>query len=473
MLLNVNRRPAIVGGLGLLLVLIWTVRLAPLGEYQQYPQSAWNTAKETFVKSGKAGSETAHITDFFDQQFGAVQPPLFPFDELRSACDAADWDKNEAYLNCVGIQAGMTSIMSQVKVCFKMAVETGSHLMLPRMPLRDSHNLLQFNFLNGDAYMPYDQWYDADHLRLQLQQACPRMKIIHPDDVGDDKPIKKRRHLKVTCSDAPFYQKIHSYFWVGRPYKKFFEEQFFLKTIKADEEEKNAKKPVVDNGGITVVDVDAEFLLFRITDDPTRKDLRLWTELMHLIRFRDNVRTVIDRVSQRLPVSDSSNMGNYIGVHFRAENDSIWSSAEHQLKVDLDAMDRAWDLIRLPDEEKPPVFLACGDQEQINMFSEAAAERGWTTTHKWKLAALDDEMGSDTTALINKMAFDFQGAIDMGIMVRSRFFLGVQGSAFSSTVGNHRDITGRYRGSSFEMPDDGARTHLFNDLDATEYACCL
>lgn len=472
MLINANRRPLIVGFFGFLLILIWTVRFAPLGEYQQYRQSAWDTAKETFIKSGKAESETAHITTFFDQQFGIPRPPLFPFEELRDACNAADWEQNEAYLNCVGIQAGMTSIMSQVKVCFKMAVDTGSHLMLPRMPLRDSHNLLQFNFLNGDAYMPYDQWYDVDHLRLQLKEACPRMKIIHPDEVGDDKPIKKRHHLKIMCSDAPFYEKIHSYFWVGRPYKKFFEQQFFLKRVEAEEKEKEEKKSVNENG-ITVVDVDAEFLVFRITDDPTRKDLRLWTELMHLIRFKDDVRTVVDRVSQRLPISPVSSMGNYIGVHFRAENDSIWSSAEHQLGVDLDAMDRMWDLIGKPDEEKPPVYLACGDQEQIDMFSKAAAERGWTTTHKWKLAALDDEMGSDTTAMINKMAFDFQGAIDMGIMVRSRFFIGLQGSAFSSTVANHRDITGRYRGSSFELADDGARTHLFNDMDAQEYACCL
>ena len=76
--------------------------------------------------------------------------------------------------------------------------------------------------------------------------------------------------------------------------------------------------------------------------------------------------------------------------------------------------------------------------------------------------------------MINDLAFDFQGAVDLGIMVRAQFFLGIQGSAFSSTVGNLRDITGRYRGSSFDVRDDqGAHTHLFNDGDAELYACCL
>ncbi|CAK7266517.1 hypothetical protein SEPCBS119000_002068 [Sporothrix epigloea] len=468
-----NRRSGLATSLLLALILIWSIRLLPWSEYQGYSSAsdAWTSAKDTITSkiTGKpTDSRQRHIQDYFDQVFAAEKPPLFPFTEVRAACAVADWEHHEAYINCVAIQAGMTSIMSQVKVCFKMAIDTGSHIMLPSMPLRDSHNLLDFNFLNGDAYMPYDQWYDADHLREQMAAACPQMKIIHPDDVNPEKggTIAKRRHLQIMCSEAPFYQKIHSYFWVGRPFKNFFHEQFDKKMKTLQDEEAARETPVEENGGITVVDVDSEFLVFRITDDPTRRDLRMWTELSHLIRFREDVRTVIDRIVHRLP-----NAGNYMGVHFRAENDSIWSSPEHQLGVDLDMLDRAWEKFGNYGEEKPPVYLACGDQGQIEMFSKAAAERGWTTTHKWALAELQDD--KETTAMINKMAFDFQGAIDLGIMVRSRFFMGVQGSAFASTIGNHRDVTGRYRGSSLEMPDEGARTHLFNDLDANEYACCL
>ncbi len=453
-----------------LLILIWTVRLMPWGEYQSYPSDAWNQAKESL--SGAVGSvapsddnfvaTSPQVSNYFAQSFAAGKPSVFPFTEVRAVCEAADWENNEAYINCVGMSAGMTSIMSQIKVCFKMAIETGSHLMLPRMPLRDSKNLLDFNFLNGDAYMPYDEWFDADHLREQMQHACPKMKIIHPDDINNT--VTQRHHLEVLCSGAPFYQQFHPYFWVGRPYKDYFNAQYKLKMDKLLADEEASPEPVATSDGITVVDVDSEFLLFRVTDDPTRRDLRLWTELSYLIRFREDVRSIIQRVNERLPAD-----GNYMGVHFRAENDSIWSSAEHQLGVDLDALDRAWEKFGDKSEEKPPVYLACGDQEQIDMFSKAAAERGWTTTHKWLLVKDDPT----TTDMIDNLAFDFQGAIDLGILLRSRFFMGVQGSAFSSTVANHRDVTGRYRGSSFEYPDEGAHTHLFNDLDATEYACCL
>ncbi|OAA56362.1 hypothetical protein SPI_07973 [Niveomyces insectorum RCEF 264] len=549
-----NRRFGLPAALLIVLVFVWSVRLLPWNNYApNYPADAWNAAKQTFGGSGSSsdssssnsngasdspsspasssaplapannppagaadaaaagGIDASHVQMFFDQTFANEPTTTFPYTELRAACAAADWDTDEAYLNCVGIEAGLTSIVSQVKVCFKMAVDTGSHLVLPRMPLRDSHNLREFNFLNGDAYLPYDQWFDAAHVRAQLADVCPRMRILDPEVLSDDRnpnhnasapvsagsadqpKIAVRRRLSISCGDAPFYQKIHSYFWVGRPFKTFFFDQFHKKQEAADAAEAEAAaaaanatdsdsdsaavvpRAASNPDGITVVDIDSEFLLFRITDDPTRRDLRLWTELAHLVRFRADVRAVVATVLARLPPA-----ANYFGVHFRAENDSIWSPAEHQLAVDLDALDRAWTQFGNAGEtdagaaaaDKPPVYLACGDPEQIKQFEAAAAARGWTTTDKWKLAAAG---GSDTetTDAINRLAFDFQGAIDLGVMLRSRFFIGVQGSAFSSTVGNHRDVTGRYRGSSFEMPDEGARTHLFNDLDATEYACCL
>jgi hypothetical protein len=116
------------------------------------------------------------------------------------------------------------------------------------------------------------------------------------------------------------------------------------------------------------------------------------------------------------------------------------------------------------------VYLACGDQEQIEKFVLVGKARGWEITHKWQLAHSDPP----TLKMINDLAFDFQEAINMGILIRSHFFLGSIGSAFSSTIGNARDATGRYRGSSFTMYDDGnARSHLFNDGDASLYACCL
>lgn len=463
----INRRVAFVAAVAL--VFIWSVKLLPVG-------GAWQSARQSLASTSPAA-------DYYEQVFSVDHPRTYRYATLQDACDRADWDHNEAYLNCVGIEAGLTSIISQVKVCLKMAVETGSHLVLPRMPLRDSKNLLEFNFFNEAAYMPYDQWFDADHLREQLGRVCPRMRVLHPDDLNTNVAVAHR--FAISCGDAFGYTKLQSYFWVGRPFATFFADQFshHMEEIRNSEAQaREAAPPSIlpsrtesteaygedeDNSkGITVVDTDSEFMVFRLTDDPTRRDLRLWTDLSYLVRFRQDVRDVVARIAPRLPPP-----GSYYGVHFRAENDSIWSSVEHQLAVDLDALDRAWAKFGSPSQTRPPVYLACGDAVQVERFVAAGAERGWEVTHKWRLAKLDGD--TQTTDLIDAMAFDFQGGIDLAIMIRSGFFIGVQGSAFSSTIANQRDVTGRYRGSSFDIADEGARTHLFNDLDANEYACCL
>ena len=148
---------------------------------------------------------------------------------------------------------------------------------------------------------------------------------------------------------------------------------------------------------------------------------------IYLIRFREAPRQIVQRLLAEIKRP-------FYGVHFRAENDTIWSSPDHQLQVDLDALDKAWASYGKPGQTKPLVYLACGDQGQIEKFVTAGQARGWEVTHKWALAQNNEE----TLKMINDLPFDFQGAVDMGIMIQSHFFLGITGSAFSSSIGKDR-----------------------------------
>jgi hypothetical protein len=450
-----------------------TSSTAAIGEPQEVPVTTTTTttnekSPQTPPTSEKEISNSGEVLSpevltYFDQVFSADKPNNYDFPALKAQCEHTKWAEDEVYLQCGGMSAGLTSIMSQIKVCLKMAVETGSSIILPAMPLRDSKDLQNFNFLNGDAYLTYEEWFDAGHLIQQVGRVCPKMKILHPiqlDGTGAN-GVAVQNKWSIDIGKAPGYHAFSSYFWAGRPFKTFFEQQFTdlegMASLSPDRDE--TKK------GITVISIASSFLLFRITDDPTGQDLKLWNDLGLLIRFRDAPRKII---SQLLPLMDRP----FYGVHFRAENDTIWSSPENQLKLDLEALDTAWAKYGKgkPDAKKPLVYLACGDQDQVEMFAKAGKAKGWEVTHKWKLA----QGNAEILKMINDLAFDFQGAIDMGVMMKSHFFMGIQGSAFSSTVGNARDVTGRYRGSSFTVFDDGnARTHLFNDGDAATYACCL
>lgn len=420
-------------------------------------------------KSRDTSPLSPHVHTYFDQIFSADPAPIYDFPGLTAACARAEWkaENKDVYVKCGGMAAGMTSIISQVKVCLKMAVDTGVHLILPAMPLRDSENLTNFNFFNGSAYMTYDEWFDAQHLVSSMARACPKMKIRHPKEEGTPSmPIAKDWSLDI--SSAPGFRPLSGFYWVGRPFKAWFDEELlrlrFLDSTSPETKagaDKSATSKQVK--GVTVLSIASQFLLFRITDDATGRELALWNDLSSLIRFKEAPRTITTQV---LSLIDRP----YIGVHFRTERDNIWSSFENQLRVDLDALDKVWARYGSPGKEKPFVYLACGEESQIEKFAAAAALKGWTVTSKYGIAKNDP----DTLKQLKELPFDFQGAVDMGIMLKSHFFLGITGSAFSSTMANMRDSTGRYRGSSLMYSDDGnARTHLFNDGDASGYPCCL
>lgn len=362
----------------------------------------------------------------------------------------------------------MTSIISQVKVCFKQAVDAGVNLLLPAMPLRNSDDLTNFNFWNESAYYDYDRWFDQEHLISSMARACPQMKIRHPNDAGTPSMLIAH-HWDMDISTAPEFKHLNGYFWVGRPFKAWFDYELSrlrfvdFNTPKSGTKGQGARSSSGQQEGATVIVISSQFLLFRITDDATGRDLALWNDLSHVIRFKEEPRIITNRVLSHIDRP-------FYGVHFRTEKDNIWSPIENQLKVDLDALDQAWKQYGSSSQEKPLVYLACGDQDQVDKFASAASERGWTVTSKYDLLR-DDPVASKKLV---DLPFDFQGAIDMGVMLKSHFFFGITGSAFSSTVANLRDSTGRYRGSSLMYPEDGnARTHLFNDGDATHYPCCL
>ncbi|KAJ8066846.1 hypothetical protein OCU04_004228 [Sclerotinia nivalis] len=421
----------------------------------------WNFMRPTQIIFPSVYTAHPQAGRYFEQVFSIDKPADYDFPALKQQCEQTEWPKNEVYLDCTGIFAGLTTIVSQVKICLKMALDTGYGIILPSIHYRDKDNLQALNRFNEKAIMTYSEWFEEDHLLEQMKKVCPQMRIIRLREIESGEiTVQHRWSIELSDKTVPGLALFQGYFWRGRSFKDFFDaqysqlEQLFLL---------NPSNKLNHEAGITAIDINPQFLIFRVTDDPTGQELKLWNELGYLVRFKEPPRRVVNRLLAQIDRP-------FYGVHFRVESDQIWSSLENQLQVDLDALDRAWEKYGNPGEEKPLVYLACGDQNQVLKFVEAGKARGWEVTHKWKLAEKD----INTLKTINKLSFDFQGAIDMGVMLKSHFFLGITGSAFSSSVANARDSTGRYRGSSFSVFDDGgARTHLFNDGESNYYPCCL
>lgn len=406
---------------------------------------------------------------FFDQIFSQEPAKDFEYATLREVCKHTQWNEENVYLNCYGIMAGMTTIVSQVKVCLKMAIISGSGLVLPRMPVRGwNSTITDMNFDNPAAYRNYDQWFDMQHLKDNMERVCPKFKMIHPDELPS-KTISNEWDVDIGA--APQFEGFRGYFWPGRPFEKFFHEQYALL------KEKNAGASME---GLTIITIVSQFLAFRLTDDASGHDMRLWNDIARLVRFREEPRGIIQDVLTYMNRP-------FYGVHFRVELDAIglWSLLEDQLSYDLDTLDRAWAKFG-GSGEKPPVYLACGDKDQVEKFVAAGNKRGWEVTHKWKIAQslyaeqmAMEPRGKTTLEAIDDLEFDFQGAVDMGVMLLADFFLGVTGSTFSVSTSGARDASGKYRGSTVdtiwpnELNIGDGRNHLHHDITNRYYQCCI
>lgn len=444
---------------------------------------------------------------YFDQTFSLTPSSDYNFRALRKQCAHTHWLKDHGpgpvYLQCEGIYLGLTSVISQVKSCFKMAIEAGTGVILPNIPLRAADNLLAYNQGNHDAERPFAAWFDEAHLVASMARACPGLAIITPRDMTEGR-VKVRNEWSVDIHGARFFRERDGYFWAGKPFGAFFAEN--LRRLREEHKGDETKSPVDlgDGGGgggeegdrhsqltrstsadleeeaaVTVIGMRADFELFSVINDPTGHDRVFWDDLGRTLRFLAEPRMIVDKMLQQ--IGDGK---PFFAVHFRGEGDNMWAEPAEQIRVDLDALDKAWEMyehdkgVKYTGGGKPPVYLACGDEGSLQAFAVAAKERGWNVTSKYALAKSMET--SETLDMIEELPFDFQAIIDLGLLVKSYFFIGLMGSAFSYTAANLRDPTTRYRGSSFEVWDDGgARTHMFpnndryGDTTMEKYACCL
>lgn len=441
--------------------------------YASRPQSASFSPAETY----------------FSQAFSPDVPRPYGFPALGRQCARTAW-KNETavYLQCEGIYLGLTSVISQVKSCFKMAIEAGVGVVLPDIPLRDESNLVSYNQGNKAAERPFGAWFDVQHLVDSMKRVCPGLSIITQKEL-EALQLEDENKWSIDIHSARYFRERDGYFWAGKPFKVFFDER--LSQLREEHKtDREGDKPTVqgelhrrssepDPPAAIVVGMRADFELFNVANDPTGHDRHVWDDLGKALRFLPEPRTIVDRLLRQIDCD------HFFAVHFRGEGDNMWASPEEQMVVDLDALDKAWEMHRHRPEikaihkgEKPPVYLAGGSEASMGAFVEAGKSRGWNVTSKYQLAKA--MATNDTMDMIELLPFDFQAIIDFGMIVKSYFLIGLMGSAFTYTAANLRDPTTRYRGSSFEVQDDGgARTHMFpnNDIygDTTmeKYACCL
>lgn len=401
------------------------------------------------------------VHDFFDQVFNTDDPPDFELTHLVSQCAAVEWQPN-LYFDCRLWAGGLTTLMSQLKTCLHMTIEVGANLIIPTSPVRRADDLLLWDE-DENHRVPLGECFDREFFIERLIRACPQMKVIKLNpDLTPEVPIAHTTFMNY--SNAPFAWNFGPYATYDTPWKAWFKD-----AIKEDSEH------VQGNIALKAISL-SQF--FDVTDPRDNQQLR-WFELSHLMRAHELPRVIVHQVLESLKDS-AGNRVPFFGVHFRVEgdvvNDDIWSSVDTQIERVWETVDEARKLYAYDDNIEKIIYLACGDQEQIEKFKAVAFVKGWRVIDKYSVAA---ELGSDAIKLLNELNFDRQAMIDLGVLIISDFFMGPAASAFSFTIAHDRSPTGRYLGSSLDseivatQPEAlTARTHLFPD-GGFAYQCCL
>lgn len=451
-----------------------------------YASSTWSSDTSRMPLPLSLKSTSKSTQDYFRQVWLAGDGPASDFDltSLRQQCARTEWH-DDVFLHCEGFGAGLTTIMSELRVCLKMAIEAGINLIMPAIALRDSVDLTNFNIFNESAILPYSQWFDEEHFITRLNDACPQMLISRIDE--EKQPlIKMGPKMGYDLNQAEGYSMFSDWAWPGRSFGNLFWSEkgigLSMKSYYAGLEHLG----LPEESGPRQVNIYTPFLFFRITQDVTGHDQRVWNDFNHLIRFKPEPRQIVHRLLTAIGEAP------FLGIHYRGEKDNIWSSPKIQLERNLKLAEEAWNLRHdggsmqgtsaAKSEVKRKIYLACGDEVAIQDFKQEAESQGWEVMDKYTLARAADALSDDPTQIslidqINALPFDHQGSIDLAVTTASNFFIGFTGSAFSWTVANARDPLGRYRGSTMDRTWDPdaliAGNHLFNDGESPSYPCCF
>lgn len=443
------------------LAIIAVLSLTAILLYSAFPRYN-DSLSLRFLSSQSSRSPT--VQRLFEQSYDARDPPSFALSALQLQCGQTEWH-DQIYIQCGEIFAGLTSIMSEVKTCFKMAVDLGYNLVIPAMAIRDSESLTEYNIENEKLHLPFGDWFDEEHLVSRLTTACPQMKIARLDEHKQPK-VKTKEIMEYDLKTLQYYSGWGRYAWTGNEWAKQIHDNVTARMTKSS----------FTGAGNTILKIPARMAFFSILDDSTGHDLKLWNELNYLMRLKPEARAVLARLLDTM--ASIEGMRPYYGIHFRVEKDSTdaWIKSGPQIQRIAQALEDAWAKYGHEGKMNKVAYVACGDQDEVEKLRQACNKSGWIITDKWTLAKSVATGKDDLLKAIDGLPFDHQGMLDFGVLLLSEFFIGLTNSAFSFSIAHARDPRGRFRGSSLErMKDPDSRTaatHLFFDGEGA-YPCCL
>lgn len=400
------------------LAILWSCRLPRLCVFDKCPQTAWSKVSLPATPG--------------DYDLSTADAPFISWPLARVCAETTTWTPGLVFV-CDNNSGGIGNIRNFILTCLRYAIEAGATgLVMPTIQTRSQDKLAE---LFMGKKLPFSYFFDEEHFRRSLGDACPRIAIydalydipgferhdeqqeqkgpvrqpwdmITPNNLGQRGGCDQRdlnRHADL------FGPRFHD--WLGERQAKMS-----LPAVTA-----GSPKLIRFNWGVQWT-----FPVYR--DGP-----EFVATFGGLLRFRADIlelgmetAAVMDRLARK-------SEGSFIGMHLRTENDALsgWPSFEEQSRAYLTTAARLSPGPRY-------AYLATGNAtEAAKLTSIALAEKLTMLTKHELLAGLDNE---GLKKRLDGLSWDQQALVDFVVLLQAEYFLGVSPSSFSLNVALRRHL---------------------------------
>lgn len=426
--------------LGIVLIVIWSLRLAG---FDAVSGLVWG---QEYGPGGFHIGETHEERLFVQQAMDVEFPTPIDYEPIRDICtrDPAGFRPGLLF-TCEGQHGGIGMVRNQILKCVRHAINAGAALVVPSMSLRNAKDITD---IETTTEVPLDYLLDRDAFVTRLTQGCPGMRVY---DRAEDFPAYDRRLDVDLVADQFEPDHPPEGLRYPREWRRFFDEWL----LRDQHVRPQADSPVH-------VRLGQAFLEYPVHDDGDA----FVREFGKIISFRNETRQLAARVLWQL--RDRFRLGAaldprvavnpqaFYGAHLRLEEDAEWAWPPEEWRYSREAEQFSQQLANIARTGLRVVYVASGDRPAVDRFAAAV--------HAAPPALLP---GAGDVAVVTKqdllrpadrreleaMTFDQQALVDFLVMFRASAFMGVAHSSFPWNVALRRHELSRYAGYRNEGSD--------------------
>ncbi|KAG0645609.1 hypothetical protein D0Z07_8526 [Hyphodiscus hymeniophilus] len=338
---------------------------------------------------------------------------------IQELCANKSWTRNVA-LQCVELSGGVSNVRQEILTCIRWTMEAGAALVFPQVKLRVASNASEVIYHKYGRFAEYDELFEREVLSEKLAEACPQMTIYQDvDSLRQEGPVDETGIFSIVkhCRGRE----------MGSCIKSWIEEQRASEgKIQLIDFDKAMAEYEVCNDGAEIADTFGQLVTFR-------KDTRYLASTI-LFELSSRFRLNIDS-SSRIP-SDA-----FVGVHLRTSADAVgknWLPFEKQVRLYK---------AEITKHNPPVVYVASGNLTSVNLFASSLGTIPVVTK--------DQLLTGDDLDLMNSLSWDQQAEVDLQVLLKSSYFLGMTDSSFSWAISNARRSIGKRGTCSDEERENG------------------